>query len=81
MRPGSYAGMPEGSSACVPIGPGVPAGGWKEAAPGRGPGYPPTGGELLRAIGSDLPFSEQQAARLGQFGDDYSSWISSMARR
>lgn len=80
MRPGSYAGMPSGASACVPIGPGVPAGGWRPAREGGGAGYPPKGSQLLDAL-MEPPFHPDQHARLSEYFDDYGAWVRTLAGR
>lgn len=79
-RPGSYQGMPAGARACLPIGPGVPAGGWKPARPGAGPGYPPSGASALAAL-DDATFAGDQGGALGNFTQGYADWLSMMARR
>lgn len=83
-----YPGMPKDASACGPVGPAVPQGGWRPPAPGYGPGYPPTGGRAIEALNS-VPWAaaEQLAGRpgeasqaIGSYVDDYADWIRRMAR-
>lgn len=83
-----YPGMPTNGRSCAPIGKGVPSGGYREAAPGYGPGYPPTGGRAVEALNS-VPWAaaEQLAGRpgeasqaIGSYVDDYADWVRRMAR-
>ncbi len=76
-----YPGMPEGAAPCGPIGPNVPAGGWKPTAPGTGPGYPPTGASGVRALNDLLPaVAGASRGDTGNYLDSYSEWLRGMAR-
>jgi len=80
QRPVTYPGMPPGATACRPIGPGVPVGGWKPVAPGYGPGYPPTGTravEALAAIPGSVAFPEDRQA-ISQYVGSYLDWLRGM---
>jgi hypothetical protein len=76
-----YPGMPEGASACAPVGPAVPQGGWKPSEPGYGPGYPPTGEAGVRALNDLLP-SMVGAGRgdAASYASSYADWRRGMAR-
>jgi hypothetical protein len=84
-----YPGMPTGpgQTSCEPVGGAVPAGGWREAAPGYGPGYPPTGGSAIEALRS-VPWAaaEQLAGAPGEasqavggYVGGYADWLRAMA--
>lgn len=92
MRPSApYPGMPspDAGYACAPVGPAVPAGGYKPAAAGFGAGYPPTGSAGVDALQS-IPWaiSEQLAGRPGEasqavggYVDQYADWVRTLAGR
>lgn len=89
----AYQGMPAGARPCGPVGPAVPQGGWREARPGTGPGYPPTGSRAVEALMS-LPGAAGEAVfgrggdrgitdadKVGGFMGEYSEWLRGMAGR
>lgn len=79
----AYPGMPAGASPCGPVGPGVPAGGWKPLRPGTGPGYAPTGEAALRALNSipgALGGVEEDQGDVSQYLGGYADWLRTMAR-
>lgn len=78
-RPTTFQGQQPGSSACAPIGPGVPAGGWKPAKPGGGAGYPPSF-DAFKAAADDATFPGSTGA-MDRYGSDYADWIRRMAGR
>jgi hypothetical protein len=66
----------------------VPQGGWKESAPGYGPGYPPTGARAVEAL-SSIPWAaaEQLAGSPGEASQavggylgSYADWLKAIAR-
>lgn len=76
-----YPGMPAGASPCAPIGPGVPSGGWSEARPGIGEGYPPTGAAGVRALNDLLPsLAGAGSGDLSSYLGNYADWLRWMAR-
>lgn len=89
FRPSApYPGMPRNGTSCAPIGPGVPPGGYRESAPGFGPGYPPVGSAAIDALQS-VPWAaaEQLAGSPGEASQavsgylgSYADWLRGMAR-
>lgn len=88
MKP--YPGMPHGASGCMPDAAMVPQGGWREAQPGYGPGYPPTGGRAIEALNAlpgaagDLLFGGGGQGRdvntVADYVGSYADWLRGMAR-
>jgi len=79
-----YPGMPPGAQPCERVGPAVPAGGWKPARAGVGPGYPPTGERLIEALNSvpgALGGVERDQAAVSGAAGEYADWLSMMAGR
>lgn len=85
----AYPGMPAGAKPCGPVGSAVPAGGYREARPGVGPGYAPTGARALEALQSipgaagDLLFGDGQSTDVNtvkNVAGEYADWIRGMAR-
>lgn len=78
-RPTSYPGLPAGASACLPVGPGVPAGGWKPTDPYTGPGVPPSAELAALALESALPGGYRGGA--SQYASAFEDWIRAMMAR
>lgn len=80
MRPTTYEGQQKGSTACKPIGPGVPAGGWKPAREAGGAGYPPSWDQAKAAFDAATWAGERGGAATN-YANDYADWIRGMSRR
>lgn len=79
-RPTSYPGLQPGASACAPIGPGVPQGGWRPDQPYTGPGMPPSAAMAAYALESSLP-GVGGGTGLGAYLSSYEDWIRAMLAR
>ena len=79
-RAASYPGLQPGATACLPIGPGVPSGGWEPSRPYNGPGMPPSAEMAALALERAVP-GFGGGGGIGDYLGSYEDWIRAMLAR